>query len=613
MRKRRRSVEVLEAMPSDTPEQVAAKAALYAEAEEAVVKLKAASDALVVTELAGLNGRKYEEALEAAADRVMLNWARGIEELKAHSTELLGPHRTLHWPLVFPEIMDRGGFDAFVGNPPFVGGQKITGNFGADYRDLLVIALAKRKKGSADLCAYFFLRAVSLLRQTCHMGLVATNTIAQGDTREVGLAQLVPAEGIITRAISSNTWPGAATVFYAAVWLCRGDWKGGFVLDGVPARGITASLRPETAVAGKPFRLSANERLSFHGSCVLGLGFVLTPSEANTLIESDPQNAEVVLPYIVGEDLNSHPQQRFKRWVICFFDWPLNRQLAPESYKGPVAEDYPGPLAIVRNLVKGERESKRENNATALDRANRWWLFGRYGKDLYQSITGMQRVLAVSLITNHVSFAFAPSNWIFAHKLAVFPLDSSCHFALLQSSLHYWWAWEHCSTNLSLLNYSHSDCFETFPFPSALASLNDIGLRYNKFRSEIMADREMGLTPLYNKFHNPREESADLTLLRALHLEMDQAVAAAYGWSDFDLGHGFHETKQGKRYTVSETARREILDRLLALNHQRHAEEKAEEMVIGKQPKTTGKRGRKAKAQDPHDGNTLFSEVGDAK
>ena len=54
---------------------------------------------------------------------------------------------------------------------------------------------------------------------------------------------------------------------------------------------------------------------------------------------------------------------------------------------------------------------------------------------------------------------------------------------------------------------------------------------------------------------------------------MDKAVAAAYGWSDLDLGHGFHETKQGTRFTISESARREVLARLLKLNHERYAEE----------------------------------------
>jgi hypothetical protein len=92
---------------------------------------------------------------------------------------------------------------------------------------------------------------------------------------------------------------------------------------------------------------------------------------------------------------------------------------------------------------------------------------------------------------------------------------------------------------------------------------------------------------------------------------MDEAVVAAYGWQHLDLGLGFHETKQGIRFTISEVARRKVLDHLLALNHQRHAEEKAEEMILGKQPKATGKRGLKAKLQDLHGGVTLFSEVGD--
>jgi hypothetical protein len=52
-------------------------------------------------------------------------------------------------------------------------------------------------------------------------------------------------------------------------------------------------------------------------------------------------------------------------------------------------------------------------------------------------------------------------------------------------------------------------------------------------------------------------------------------VARAYGWEDLNLGHGFHQTKQGLRYTMSEAARREALDRLLALNHRRYAEEVA--------------------------------------
>jgi len=86
---------------------------------------------------------------------------------------------TFHWPLEFPEVMlDGGGLDAFVCNPPFMGGQKITGNLGIDYRDYLVEQIARGKRGSADLCTYFFLRAASLLRSGGQFGFLATNTIA---------------------------------------------------------------------------------------------------------------------------------------------------------------------------------------------------------------------------------------------------------------------------------------------------------------------------------------------------------------------------------------------------------------------------------------------------
>ncbi len=106
-----------------------------------------------------------------------------------------------------------------------------------------------------------------------------------------------------------------------------------------------------------------------------------------------------------------------------------------------------------------------------------------------------------------------------------------------------------------------------------MTNLDDIGERYYTHRQSIMLTRQEGLTKTYNRFHDPLEKSADIVKLRELHREMDEAVARAYGWDDLKLEHGFHETKQGVRYTISEAARREVLDRLLLLNHQRHEEE----------------------------------------
>ncbi|MBN1991882.1 MAG: hypothetical protein JW953_04215 [Anaerolineae bacterium] len=110
-----------------------------------------------------------------------------------------------------------------------------------------------------------------------------------------------------------------------------------------------------------------------------------------------------------------------------------------------------------------------------------------------------------------------------------------------------------------------------------------------------MLTRQEGLTATYNRFHNPEETAPDIVKLRELHVQMDTAVAAAYGWADLDLAHDFHDTPQGLRFTISETARREVLGRLLELNHRRYEEE----VLAGLHEKgSKGKRKEKKKADD---------------
>ncbi len=371
----KRKRETLEAMPSDTPEQIADKAALYAEAEEAVAKLRAAADVLLAVELEGLKGRAYEAEREASASHMMVYWTQGLPELQAYARRRLGVRRSLHWALAFPEIIEGGGFYAFVGNPPFIGGKKITGALGTKYRDLLVEHIANGVKGHADLCAYFFLRVGLLLRDQGMAGLIATNTIAQGDSREVGLDQLAAAGYSIPRAVPSTPWPGTASLEVAHVWLHRGTWVKSFNLNYLPVAAITSFLTPPGRLQGTPYRLRADEIKSFNGSYALGMGFVLEPEGAAELIAKNPKNKECLFPYLNGEDLNSRPDQSPRRWIISFHDWPLNRTAAgqwflageklqkqwlrsgivPADYPDPVAADYPDLLAIVEEKVKAER------------------------------------------------------------------------------------------------------------------------------------------------------------------------------------------------------------------------------------------------------------------
>ena len=394
------------------------------------------------------------------------------------------------------------------------------------------------KRGSADLSSYFLLRGARLLRDKGQLGFMATNTIAQGDTREVGLHQLLADGFVVPRAVSSQTWPGEATVYYAIVWLRRGNWASSCVLDDKSVLSINSFLSEPGVVSGPPHRLAANAGKSFQGSIVLGMGFIMEPEEATKLIEKNRRNKDVLFPYLTGEDLNSQPDKLPSRWVINFLDYPLSRDTAPVGYEGPVAADYPDCLAIVEEKVKPERIVNRfSKNAR-----ERWWQYERGRPELYRIIAGMKQVLVLSRITNYVQFEFTPSGQVFSDRLAVLPLTGFSEFAVLSSSLHYAWAWNYSVTNLSLLSYSPSDYFDTFPLPDKTTELEIVGLTCHMQRSKIMLVRGMGITKTYNLFHSNDCSERDIQELRGKHVEMDKAVSAAYGWSDLNLGHGFHET-----------------------------------------------------------------------
>jgi hypothetical protein len=392
---------------------------------------------------------------------------------------------------------------------------------------------------------------------------------------------------VVYRAVSSRKWVGFASLEVAHVWLYRGEWIGEFTLDEEVVSGITSLLTAVRQIIGKPSCLVSNSGKSFNGVKIYGQGFVLETEEASFLINENFRNKNVVFPYLNGEDLNSRSDQSPSRWVINFFDWALDDEHDdPKNPKGsPYAADYPDCLKIVEERVKPERVKQKENGAFTLRSPlpQKWWIYGDKRPALYQAISEMDEVIAIAATSRTLAFTFVPSNIVFSHATNIFAFDKRSNFAVLQSVFHEVWAREFSSSMKGDLRYTPSDVFETFPFPThdpsdlsiQLPTLDVIGETYYIHRQAIMQTRQEGLTKTYNRFHDANEIANDLQKLRELHIEMDRAVAAAYGWQDLDLGHGFHKTKQGDRFTISETARREVLDRLLELNHQRYAEEVA--------------------------------------
>jgi hypothetical protein len=641
----RRKREALERFTALDVRDAELKAQLHREAEKSLAMVRVLADLIVGAALstAGSNAERSATLLDARLEDLLLQagtaLAPAVEQrlaaeggqsaslwpLRASANQILGTangsgetRRPFHWLVEFPEVFmasGSGGFDALVGNPPFVGGQKITGLFGTDYRDHLVLYLADGRRGSADLCAYFFLRAQQVLRPDGTFGLLAVNTIAEGDTRQVGLEAMLR-QGVALFAARPNfQWPGAAAVVASAVHGVRGAWAGAHRLNGAVVPTISAFLSAEDEWSPKPLRANAGK--SFIGSYVLGMGFTMSPEDALAYVGRDPLSSECLLPYLSGDDLSSSPERRASRWVINFWDWPLDRSAddgawstadermrqewlsigrVPIDYPGRTASDFPSLLDIVARLVKPERDRLNQTNSAGRNRKQRWWRYGSDAKSLYHAIgigdqfarhppnwesptEPLRRVLAFTLHSKYWSPCFVSSEQVFSHALGLVTSDSTAVFALLQSSFHDCWAWNFSSSLETRLRYTPSDVFETFPFPRTLPiEVEQLGEKFHLEREAWCTCKESGLTDLYNAFHDPAQNDVLLDSLRTLLAQIDRALLLAYGWSDVNLNHGFHEVaylpaNDRVRYTISESARLEVLRRLSKLNRERFREE----------------------------------------
>jgi hypothetical protein len=588
------------------------KSRLLREAEDALDNVRLIGD-LAIAAFFGEEKKKDREQLRENYETKVRNFVAAAkqgdattakEELRSLGLEVPDGAKILcpfHWDIEFPEVFSRhnSGFDAFVGNPPFLGGKRTSTVLGSALCDFLT-EFYSQASGNADLVAYFFRRTFGLLRREGALGLVATNTIAQGDTRRTGLQWIRAHGGIIYDATRRLEWPGSAAVIVSVVHIAKSDSAFTYCLDGLAVNKITPFLF-HAGPDENPYVLQANTSKSFVGFYILGRGFTFddgmqeaTPiSEMRRLIETNRVNRTCIFPYIGGEELNTNPKLMHHRYVINFGD--MTEQ---EARSG-----WPALMSIVEQKVKPIRQLQKDKSL-----AKHWWKFARTQPALRRATEGQGRVLVVAEVGQHCAFAFLSTGVVYAHTILVFAYEKYCAFGLLQSRIHEFWARFFSSSMKDDLRYAPSDCFETFPFsPNLEASetLESIGKDYYEFRADLMVRNNEGLTKTYNRFHNPDERDPDIIILRELHDAMDRAVLDAYGWTDlkptceFILDYEEEEDDDGKprrkkkpwRYRWPDEFRDEVLARLLALNQERAAEEKAMS-AAGKASSEAGKGNR---------------------
>ena len=497
-----------------------------------------------------------------------------------------------HWELEFPEVFrvdergqQTGGFDVIIGNPPFLGGNQISTNYGMPYFAWIASQYIGCG-GICDLVAYFFRRSYALLRNGGAKGLIATKTISEGDTRQGSLKWIRENGGDIYEAVRRRPWPGEAAVIVTTVHIAKAILCDSHCLDNRPVSSITSYLLP-TGGDEVPASLIGQNEMFSQGTNPRSPGFVFDDSddecspvaEIQRIRQSSPSEIMRIYPYIGGEEINQSPKQEPSRYIIFLDDVDSEDDL----------EAFPELARIVRAKVKPGRD-KLSNNPNNDKLRRRWWVYHAARDDFYARIRGKSRVLVNSQVSNKVIFAFQPSDRIFSLTLNIYDLGSYHAFATLQSGVHDVWARLLGSHMKNDLRYTPSTCFETFPFPEGYESNTDLeaaGKLYEEFRADLMVRNNEGLTTTYNRFHDPNEDSSDIQHLRELHAAMDRAVLNAYGWQnipavceffpEFDEEEEDDETGRPKkrkyRYRWPDEIHDVVLASLLDLNRRRALEE----------------------------------------
>ena len=522
--------------------------------------------------------------------------------------EAAKPFVPFHWEIEFPEVFEREnpGFDAIIGNPPFAGKNMVSQSNLAGYlvwlKDLHAARGVESSVANADLVAHFFRRAFALLRGLGAFGLVATNTVYQGDSRRAGLSWISSNGGTIYSAVRRMAWPGLAAVIVCSVHIIRtSNWLGPRRLGGVRVAYLSPLLLA-VPMDGEPRSLLDNIGRAFKGCEIGSLGFLFAWEQVASLaalMRSD--GTPLVKEYIGGEDLGSESEPASGRFAIDS-DGMGRAQLPFQA------------MALLRPTLL--EDLSRRGLASDEDE---WWHFRRPSTETRRLLISGTGALAISHVSTVFGITYLGPAFLPNHTVILFDVPRGPGICALQSRCHEVWARALSGTMKDDLRYAPTDCFETFPFPDKWEELHTLGAAgssYYEFRAALMIRNNQGLTKLYHRFHDPYEQSPDILKLRELHAAMDRAVLDAYDWHDipticeFLLDYEIDEEETGRkkkpwRYRWPDDVHDEVLARLLKLNAKRAKEEQLSGASAAKKGK--GRKGKSKQASDTTTPGDLFS------
>ena len=478
--------------------------------------------------------------------------------------------------------------DVVVGNPPFIGNKRMRVVLGDGYVDALRGAWQGIPE-SADFVMFWWHHAAQLVAQgrLARFGFITTNSLTQAFNRRVvqgaldqglHLALAIPdhpwvdsADGAAVRIAMTVAAPGAGDGRLCAVTAEREGKGEGLDVELAERSGmIHAELSIGADVASaRPLRASFG--VSNRGVIPHGAGMSVTSEEASHFEADAP-----LKPYRNGKDLTDRP-----RGLLVIDCYGLSAE--------DVRRGYPRLYQWLLDRVKPERDAHRDK-----DLREKWWLHRRNNDDLRRSLAGMLRYIATGQTAKHRVFQFLDGCILPDDKLIAIALDDAYFLGVLSSRVHLIWALAAGATLEDRPVYNKTSCFDAFPFPVATpaqqARIRDLAEQIDAHRKRVLATHDdLTLTGLYNVLEklkagaalNAKEklihDKGLVAVLQSLHDELDAAVLDAYGWADLMPG---PSTSSGRTdiYVRGELVeprlvKQTILERLVALNTQRRAEE----------------------------------------
>lgn len=437
--------------------------------------------------------------------------------------------------------------NAIIGNPPYQSKNKMQQEYGVSYISQL------REKypevpGRADYCVYWFRRTHDALKAGGRAGLVGTNTIRQNYSREGGLDYIVNNGGTITEAVSTQVWSGSAVVHVSIVNWIKGEESGqkklytqvGDDVDSpweiIDVDKINSSLSAKLDVTqAKKLLVNVNSGACYQGQTHGHKGFLLTTQQATAMIRQSQNNAEVIFPYLIADELIGGKPPIPQRYIIDFHPRDL---FTSQQYYEPFKRVESMVLPTRKNAAKEEqkrndellqKKPKSKVNKHHQNFLSKWWLLSYPRGELIEKINQLSRYIVCSRVTKRPIFEFIDFRIRPGDALQVFPLSDDYSFGILQSDIHWQWFNERCSTLKRDFRYTSDTVFDTFPFPqntklSQVKKVAAAAVKLRELRQQIMIENKWSLRELYRTLELPGKNR-----LRTAHEELDKVVRQAYG------------------------------------------------------------------------------------